>query len=117
VNLSAQLGFERSGSGAKKNCNKNLLNGQESRTERKNKGWKNRSRAAEGDVPAAAQLRGWHYADQRNQRRLDSTLEANAMHLGPATDEEKTDWSEFIEQRLASQQKQQALACATASAF
>src|ERR1035438_7398083 len=28
-------------------------------------------RAAEGDARAAAQLRGWRYADQRTQRRLD----------------------------------------------
>ena len=54
-------------------------------------------RAAEGDARAAAQLRGWRYADQRNQRRLEATLEPNALHLGPATpDEEKTDWSEFM---------------------
>jgi len=62
-------------------------------------------RAAEGDARAAAQLRGWRYADQRNQRRLEATLEANALHLGPATDEEKTDWSEFMQQRLAAQQR------------
>jgi hypothetical protein len=62
-------------------------------------------RAAEGDARAAAQLRGWRYADQRNQRRLEATLEANALHLGPATDEEKADWSEFTEQRLAAQQR------------
>jgi hypothetical protein len=62
-------------------------------------------RAAEGDARAAAQLRGWRYADQRNQRRLDATLEANALHLGPTTDEEKTDWSEFMQQRFAAQQR------------
>jgi hypothetical protein len=63
-------------------------------------------RAAEGDARAAAQLRGWRYADQRNQRRLDASLEANALHLSPATsDEEKTDWSEFMQQRLAAQQR------------
>jgi hypothetical protein len=73
-------------------------------------------RAAEGDARAAAQLRGWRYADQRNQRRLEATLEANALHLGPATDEEKTDWSEFIEQRLAAQQKAENLAGQIASA-
>jgi len=67
-------------------------------------------RAAEGDARAASQLRGWRYADQRNQRRLETTLEANALHLGPATDEEKTDWSEFIEQRLAAQQRAENLA-------
>jgi hypothetical protein len=61
--------------------------------------------AAEGDARAAAQLRGWRYADQRNQRRLDATLEANALHLGPATDGEKTDWSDFMQQRLAAQQR------------
>jgi hypothetical protein len=73
-------------------------------------------RAAEGDARAAAQLRGWRYADQRNQRRLEATLEANALHLGPATDEKKTDWSEFMEQRLAAQQKAENLAGQTATA-
>jgi hypothetical protein len=73
-------------------------------------------RAAEGDARAASQLRGWRYADQRNQRRLETTIEANALHLGPATDEEKTDWSEFIEQRLAAQQRAENLAGQIASA-
>ena len=73
-------------------------------------------RAAEGDARAAAQLRGWRYADQRNQRRLEATLEANALHLGPATDEEKTDWSEFMEQRLAAQQRAENLAGQIATA-
>jgi redox-regulated HSP33 family molecular chaperone len=54
--------------------------------------------AAEGDARAAAQLRGCRYADQRNQRRLDARLETNALHLGPETDEEKSDWSEFMQQ-------------------
>jgi hypothetical protein len=73
-------------------------------------------RAAEGDARAAAQLRGWRYADQRNQRRLEAALEANALHLGPATDEEKTDWSEFMEQRLAAQQRAENLAGQIATA-
>ena len=73
-------------------------------------------RAAEGDARAAAQLRGWRYADQRNQRRLEATLEANALHLGPATDEEKTDWSEFVEKRLAAQQRAENLAGQIATA-
>jgi hypothetical protein len=73
-------------------------------------------RAAEGDARAAAQLRGWRYADQRNQRRLEAALEANALHLGPATDAEKTDWSEFMQQRLAAQQKAQNLAEQVATA-
>jgi hypothetical protein len=73
-------------------------------------------RAVEGDARAAAQLRGWRYADQRNQRRLDATLEANALHLGPATDEEKADWSEFAEQRLAAQQRAENLAGQIATA-
>jgi hypothetical protein len=72
--------------------------------------------AAEGDARAAAQLRGWRYADQRNQRRLEATLEANALHLGPATDEEKTDWSEFIEKRVAAQQRAENLAGQIATA-
>jgi hypothetical protein len=68
-------------------------------------------RAAEGDARAAAQLRGWRYADQRNQRRLDARLEANAMHIGPPPDHDSsTDWADLAQQRLAARQKQQALA-------
>jgi hypothetical protein len=68
-------------------------------------------RAAEGDARAAAQLRGWRYADQRNQRRLDARLEANAMHIGPPPDHDGgTDWADLAQQRLASQQKELALA-------
>ena len=68
-------------------------------------------RAAEGDARAAAQLRGWRYADQRNQRRLDSRLEANAMHISPPPDHDSsTDWADLAQQHLAAQQKQQALA-------
>jgi len=67
--------------------------------------------AAEGDARAAAQLRGWRYADQRIQRRLDATLESNALHLSPATeDEENSDWSEFMQQRLAAQKRSDNLA-------
>jgi hypothetical protein len=67
--------------------------------------------AAEGDARAAAQLRGWRYADQRNQRQLDARLEANAMHIGPPPDcDGSTDWDGLTEKRLASQQKEQALA-------
>jgi hypothetical protein len=68
-------------------------------------------RASEGDARAAAQLRGWRYADQRNQRQLDARLEANAMHIGPPPDPDgSTDWADLAQQRLASQQKEQALA-------
>ena len=68
-------------------------------------------RANEGDARAAAQLRGWRYADQRNQRRLDARLEANAMHIGPPPDHDgSTDWVDLAQQRLAAQQEQQALA-------
>jgi hypothetical protein len=68
-------------------------------------------RAGEGDARAAAQLRGWRYADQRNQRRLDARLEASALHIGPSSDREsKVDWSQFAQQRLASQQREQKLA-------
>jgi len=73
-------------------------------------------RAAEGDARAAAQLRGWRYADQRTKRRLDASLEANALHLGPETDEEKTDWSDFMDQRLAAQQRAENLAGQIATA-
>jgi hypothetical protein len=68
-------------------------------------------RANEGDARAAAQLRGWRYADQRNQRRLDARLESNALHISPPPDNDSsTDWADFEQQRLADQQKQQALA-------
>jgi hypothetical protein len=68
-------------------------------------------RAGEGDARAGAQLRGWRYADQRNQRRLDATLESNALHLGPSPDNDsRADWADMAQQRLASQQKEQALA-------
>jgi hypothetical protein len=68
-------------------------------------------KAAEGDARAAAQLRGWRYADQRNQRLLNARLEANAMHIGPPPDcDSGTDWADLAQQRLAAQQKQQALA-------
>jgi hypothetical protein len=68
-------------------------------------------RADEGDARAAAQLRGWRYADQRNQRRLNARLEASALHFGPPPeDNEKSDWADLAQQRLASQQKEQALA-------
>jgi hypothetical protein len=68
-------------------------------------------RADEGDARAAAQLRGWRYADQGNQRRLGARLESNALHLGPPPDNESSaDWAEFAQQRLAAQQRKQALA-------
>ncbi len=68
-------------------------------------------RAAEGDARAAAQLRGWRYADQRNQRRLDANLESNALHIGPPLeDNQKSDWADFAQQRLSAQQWEQNLA-------
>ncbi len=68
-------------------------------------------RASEGDSRAAAQLRGWRYADQRNQRRLDARLESDALHIGPPPDHDSsTDWADLAQQRLAAQQEQQALA-------
>ncbi len=68
-------------------------------------------RAAEGDARAVAQLRGWGYADQRNQRRLNARLESNALHLGPSPDNDSNaDWAEFAQRRLAAQQRQQTLA-------
>ena len=68
-------------------------------------------RADEGDARAAAQLRGWRYADQRNQRRLDARLESDALHIAPSPENGASDdWSGFAQQRLASQQKEQALA-------
>jgi hypothetical protein len=68
-------------------------------------------KAAEGDARAAAQLRGWRYADQRNQRRLDARLESDALHIAPSPENgNSADWSGFAQQRLADQQKQQILA-------
>jgi len=68
-------------------------------------------RADEGDSRAAAQLRGWRYADQRNQRRLDVRLESDALHLAPSPENgTNADWSGFAQQRLADEQKQQVLA-------
>ena len=68
-------------------------------------------RAGEGDARAAAQLRGWRYADQRNQRRLDARLEASALHIGPPPeDNQKSDWADFVQQRLLAQQREQNLA-------
>ena len=68
-------------------------------------------RADEGDARAAAQLRGWRYADQRNQRRLNATLEPNALHIGaPPEDHQKSDRADFVQQRLSAQQKEQNLA-------
>jgi hypothetical protein len=68
-------------------------------------------RAGEGDARAAAQLRGWRYADQRNQRRLNSTLEPTALHIGPRPgDNDKSDWADFMQQRLLAQQRDQHLA-------
>ena len=57
-------------------------------------------RADEGDARAAAQLRGWRYADQRNQRRLNARLESDALHIEPPpADNEKSDWADFVQQR------------------
>jgi hypothetical protein len=68
-------------------------------------------RASGGDARAAAQLRGWRYADQRNQRRLNATLEPNALHIGPPPeDNQKSDWADFAQQRLSAQHREQNLA-------
>jgi hypothetical protein len=68
-------------------------------------------RAGEGDARAASQLRGWRYADQRNQRRLDARLESNALHLGPSPDNDNiSDWADFVQQSLSAQQGQQNVA-------
>ena len=68
-------------------------------------------RADEGDARAAAQLRGWRYADQRNQRRLNARLESNALHISPSPDDDSNaDWADLAQQRLVIEQKQQALA-------
>ena len=68
-------------------------------------------RADEGDARAAAQLRGWRYADQRNQQRLDARLEPDALHIGPPPENDSsTDWADLAQQRLVAEQKQLALA-------
>ena len=68
-------------------------------------------RADEGDAHAAAQLRGWHYADQRNLRRLDARLEVDGLHIGPPPNSDgSADWADLAQQRLAVQQEQQMLA-------
>jgi hypothetical protein len=74
-------------------------------------------RADEGDARAAAQLRGWRYADQRNQRRIDASLEANGLHFGPSPDHDgSTDWADFAQQRLAAKKDNQAFANQIAAA-
>ena len=72
-------------------------------------------RADEGDVRAAAQLRGWRYADQRNQRRLNARLEPDALHVAPPENNEKSDWADFAQQRLSAQQREQNLAAQIAT--
>jgi hypothetical protein len=68
-------------------------------------------KAGEGDARAAAQLRGWRYADQRNQRRLDARLESDALHIAPSPGNgTSADWSSFTQHRLADEQKQHILA-------
>jgi len=68
-------------------------------------------RADEGDARAAAQLRGWRYADQRNRRRLDARLESDALHIEPPpADNGKSDWADFVQQRRSAQLKDQTLA-------
>ena len=63
-------------------------------------------RADEGDTRAAAQLRGWRYADQRNQRRLDARLESDALHIAPSPENgTSADWSGFAQQRLAANRR------------
>ena len=67
-------------------------------------------KASEGDARAAAQLRGWRCADQRNQRRLDARLEVNGLHIGPPPNlDGGIDWVDLAQKRLASQQIEQAL--------
>ena len=68
-------------------------------------------RANEGDARAAAQLRGWRYADQRNQRRLDASLESSALHIGPPPEDNQNPTGQTSHSNgLSAQQKQQALA-------
>jgi len=63
-----------------------------------------------GDPRAAAQLRGWHYADQRNQRRLGAQLEPDALHIsGAMGDEEPACWSDVAKDRISAHQRSQLL--------
>jgi hypothetical protein len=58
----------------------------------------------------AAQLRGWRYADQRNQWRLDARLESDALHIGvPPNNDSSIDWADLAQLRLTAQQDRQAL--------
>jgi hypothetical protein len=102
-------GYEADQHGAQHNGQHNARDGA-LREERKVQRHAER-RADEGDARAAAQLRGWRYADQRNQRRLDATLEPNALRIGPPPeDNQKSDWEDFAQQRLSAQQREQTLA-------
>jgi hypothetical protein len=68
-------------------------------------------RADEGDARAAAELRGWRYADQRNQRRLNARLESGALHIVPPSEgSQQSDWADVVQQRLSAQPKGQTLA-------
>jgi hypothetical protein len=68
-------------------------------------------RADEGDARAAAELRGWRYADQRNQRRLNARLESGALHIVPPSEgSQQSDWADVVQQRLSPQPKGQTLA-------
>lgn len=59
--------------------------------------------AEAGDERAAAQLRGWHYQDQRNQRKLEQRLDKNHLHIGPSdleTNEDSREWADLVQARL-----------------
>ncbi len=66
-------------------------------------------RASDGDARAAAQLRGWHYQDQRNEKKLEQRLEAAGLHIRAAQKEQNADspdWAEFMDKRLAEERRE-----------
>lgn len=54
-------------------------------------------KAAVGDTRAVAQLRGWYYQDQRNQRKLTARLEPTGLHLqAPKYDQDPRVWAQLV---------------------
>jgi hypothetical protein len=73
-------------------------------------------RAAEGDARRRHNCAAGAMRISETSGGSMTTLEANALHLGPATNEENKDWSEFMQQRLAAQQRAENLAGEIATA-
>lgn len=64
-------------------------------------------KATTGDARAAAQLRRWHYQDQRNLRRLGDRMESTALHFQAPGDKEgnSVEWAEFMRVRSAAMEQ------------